>query len=608
MKIYFRREILALISILFILNSTSCDEEITTLGSGVIGNSPFVTDRAIFDVFAYNKNVETVEANKLALYQIGVYNDPLYGKTTASINSQIGLQNGAGNPIFGLYSQRVEDDSANDGNPNTINENETIKEVTLYIPYLQNPNGDLDLDGVPDDLDADPNDPNSDSDGDGLTDSEERVLGTDPLNGDTDNDGIPDNADNETLINSFPRRVDLDSIYGNRDVPFNFKVDRSTFFLRDLDPGAGFLESQEYYSSQEFAPEFVSDLLFEGEVLISDEEILIPAEDDPDTEADESLGDPQRIQPGIRVVLDPDFFQENILDKEGGTELLSQANFREFIRGLYLSINAITSDMLILLDISDGQININYEFDRLENGQVVKNEADYQLSFITATSAFSTFNGNAVNTLVNDAYPSEVLDQLDTDENANRIFLKGGAGTFAEIHLFENNNGETIINQIKENNWIINEANLIFYVDRATLDNAGIVDEPPYLYLYNAETSASIYDLSVVSATDIPTRINLNYGGFLEKNNNKGTLYKIKITDYINDIIIRDSTNATLGLNLSPDLTFVQTKNAVLEQKEQNLPVSNTVTPLSTVLFGSNVSGVEEDKKLQLEIFYTEPN
>ena len=334
---------------------------------------------------------------------------------------------------------------------------------------------------------------------------------------------------------------------------------------------------------------------------------MIPAEDNPDTEADESTGEPTRIQPGIRVALDPDFFQKNILDKEGSTELLSQANFREFMRGLYLTVNPISSDILLLLDISQGRIEMTYEYDKLENGEIVKEEAEYRLTFITETSSFGTYNGNAVNTFVNENYPPEVLDQLDTEENANRIYLKGGAGTFAEIELFEVNNGESIINQIKENNWIVNEANLVFFVDRETLDRTGISDEPPFLYLYNAETNSPLYDLSVVSAADIPTRINLNYGGSLTKEGEKGVFYKLKITDYINDIIIRDSTNATLGLTVSADLSFIQNKNAVLENKEQNLPVNATITPLSTVLYGSNVPEADESQKLQLEIFYTEP-
>ncbi len=41
---------------------------------------------------------------------------------------------------------------------------------------------------------------------------------------------------------------------------------------------------------------------------------------------------------------------------------------------------------------------------------------------------------------------------------------------------------------------------------------------------------------------------------------------------------------------------------------EADLPLSATITPLSTVLFGNNVPAEEEDMKLKLEIFYTEPN
>ena len=55
-------------------------------------------------------------------------------------------------------------------------------------------------------------------------------------------------------------------------------------------------------------------------------------EDDPDTEDDESLEAPDRLEPGIRVALDNTFFDENFLDKEGQSELLSTANFNNFLR------------------------------------------------------------------------------------------------------------------------------------------------------------------------------------------------------------------------------------------------------------------------------------
>jgi hypothetical protein len=608
MKIFFRWVYAAIAVLILMLTAVSCNEDITTIGDGLVGDDPFETNKAVYDVFVFNKKINAVETNKLPIYQIGKYNDPLYGDTDASITSQLRLQGGVGNPAFGLFSQSREDNSLTDPEETAIAENETVKEVILYIPYLQNPSGDRDLDGVEDAFDADPEDPNSDSDGDGLTDNDERILGTNPLDEDTDGDGIVDSQDTEYTPNSFPRKVDLDSIYGNREAPFNFKVERSTYFLRDLDPDAGFLESQEYYSTQEFSPDFVSDILYDGEVTISDEEILVPAEDDPDTEADESLNEPTRIQPGIQVALDPTFFQENILDKEGQTELLSQANFSEFLRGLHLSVTPITDDIMLILDITDATITISYEYDKKENDEIVKEEADYELTLISRDLTFGTIIGNAVNTLVNGSFSSEIANSLDIDENADRIYLKGGSGAYSEIQLFEENNGEDILNEIKTNNWIVNEANLIFYVDREALDMAGATNEPPALYLFNTETNSPIYDLSVASDPDIRNRININYGGSLEKENNKGVRYKMKITNHINDIIIRDSTNVTLGLSVTADLATVNSKNAVLDMSEEDLPVAATITPLSTVLFGSNVPIEEEDLKLKLEIFYTEAN
>ena len=335
---------------------------------------------------------------------------------------------------------------------------------------------------------------------------------------------------------------------------------------------------------------------------------MIFPEDDPDTEADESLNEPVRIQPGIQVALDPDFFQQNILDKEGQSELLSQANFSDFIRGLHLSVSAVTDDILLILDITDATVTITYEYDKLEDAEIIKEEAEYQLTLITRELTFGTLNGNAVNTLINEPFPSEITNEFDTNENADRIYLKGGSGSYTEIQLFEENNGEDILNEIKAKNWIVNEANLIFYVDRERLDMAGVIDEPPSLYLFNTETNRPLYDLSVVSDPDLRNRININYGGSLEKENNKGVRYKLKITNYINDLIIRDSTNVTLGLSVTADLATIATKNAVLDLTEEDLPLAATITPLSTVLFGNNVPVEEEDVKLKLEIFYTEVN
>ncbi len=581
----------------------SCQEDGTTLGVGLIDEAPFRTDIQEFDVFAYNKGVKAVQTNKLPIYQLGNYVDSIYGRTEARITTQVGLAGGVGNPTFGALDQDTEDSANSDGDENTVPENETVTEVFLYIPFLQNPSGDRDADGVADEFDVDADDPNSDSDGDGVSDNQERVNGTDPLNPDTDDDGINDDEDDETVANIFPKTVDLDSIYGDRGAAFNLKVERSTFFLRDLDPNAGFLENQEYYSTAEFSPDFVGETFFDGPVEILTEEILIFKEDDPETEdVDESLEIDQRLQPGIRVPLDNSFFQVNILDNEGKSPLLSQANFTDFFRGIHLSVS---DDVLILLDLTQGNIRINYEYDAVDEGSAVTRVNNYTMTLLTG-GGNQPIGGNAVNTLINDALPPMIANELDTDVNASSIYLKGGPGTFAELQLFEPNNGESIINEIKENNWIINEANIIFYVDRGALDAAGVSVEPPRLYLYNADTNSALYNVTQGNEPSLVGRIESNYGGGLESENGKGIKYKVKVTNYINDIIVRDSANATLGLVVTADITNPIAIDAMLDDtNEKELPVANSLTPLSTVLVGSNVPD-SDDRKMKLEIFYTE--
>ena len=609
----------ALAGLFLLVALISCEEELTSIGAGVVGGEPFTTDKVEYPVFAFNKKIEAVQTNKIPLYQLGVFEDPIYGKTEAQINSQLVLS--VPNPNFGLFSQAVEDAGASDESATTIQEEETVKEVFLYIPFLTRTASrrDADNDGVDDLYDADSADPNSDSDEDGVSDNLEKINGTDPLNKDTDGDGINDDTDTETARDIFAKRVDIDSIYGDRAATFALKVQRSTFFLRDLDPNTNFQQAQEYYSSQQFSPSFVSDVFYDADTLtISDFQILIPKVDNRETEDVDESKEFNAIGPGIRVPLDPAFFQTNILDKEGSQELASQINFSEFFRGIHLTVTpSVGKQLLFLLDIAQANVTITYEYDKVDtmgtitdisDDETIKVQKDYVLNLLQIQG--QSINGNAVNTFIDEALPPHIADSLDTQKNASRIYLKGGAGSFAQINLFDETNGREIINEIKSKNWIINEANLVFYVDRETLDAAGVAIEPPRLYLYNAETGVPLinFNTETTVSQDLFGSF-LNYDGIIQKTAGKGIKYSVKITDHINNLVVRDSTNATLGLTLTTDITRFSILDAMLANgEEQRIPLISTLTPLGTVLFGSQVGGQNADKKLKLEIFYTEAN
>lgn len=587
----------------------SCENELDTIGEGVIGGEPFSTGKVEYDVFAYNRGITAVQTNKLPVYQLGNFVDPVYGKRRASIISQLSLI--SPNPIFGTLTQEKENQADSDDSPSVIQENETVKEVILYIPYLLSPTGDRDGDGVPDEFESgeDIDDPNSDWDGDGVTDSQELAIGSDPF------DSASDGSEDDFLPNNYPKQHDLDSIFGDRTKTFNLQVARSNYYLRDLDPNSNFLEAQEYYSNHDFSS-FIGEPLADEVVTIDNQDIVVSyKDDDPETEeVDESNQIETRLGPGIRIPLDTDFFQTNILDREGQGELLNQSNFKNFIRGIHLSGTDL-DELMFLLDMSRANITIYYEYQTYNTEEELVKTAEKEYVLGLLTSSESGIVGNAVNVFENEVFPTPISDALDKGENASRIYLKGGA-TLAEIRLFDvlEGGGSQIIDQIRANNWIINEANLVFYVDREALGNAGgTVVEPPRLYLYNAKTNSPLYSLvneSERPGTVIdPLRFYSNHDGVLQREGGLGSKYTIRITEHLNNIVVRDADNDPLGLSLTSNISVASIKKALGDGGQQlDYPIMSTVNPMGTVLYGSNVGAGEEGMKLKLEIYYTEAN
>ena len=88
-------------TILFLIIAlSSCQQDISTIGSGILGDE---TPNGILDdsqtIIAYSRKLVPVQSNRLPAYQLGVYNDPVYGKSTVNLLSQLTLE--LSNPTFG---------------------------------------------------------------------------------------------------------------------------------------------------------------------------------------------------------------------------------------------------------------------------------------------------------------------------------------------------------------------------------------------------------------------------------------------------------------------------------------------------------------------------
>ena len=89
--------------------------------------------------------------------------------------------------------------------------------------------------------------------------------------------------------------------------------------------------------------------------------------------------------------------------------------------------------------------------------------------------------------------------------------------------------------------------------------------------------------------------------------NGEGISYKIRITEHLNNIILRDSSNAKLGLAVISDIAAIQ--NQLIQNESgpaKSIVTGSLLSPKGTILHGNLSNSV--DKRPKIKIYYTEPD
>ena len=589
-----------------ILLLSSCNKEYNSIGVNLINNNSLNSGLEEVPVFVKMKKIPPYVVNNIESYQLGVYDDNIFGKSEATYLAQLTLE--TVEPVFGIFKQSQEI-SGDENNIAVIDEEETLKEVFLDIPFFTNVDDD-DFDGVINLYDVDSTDPESDSDGDGLSDSYESRNGLNPLNNDTDGDGILDGDDDESINpNAGEILYKLDSLLGNSQANFKLKISELDYYLSSLDPQSNLEKFQRYYSNNQIPLNFSGNVLFDDEVIINSKELVFYNIDDPDTpDEDESKIVKERLPPRLRISLDKDFFQKKILDNEGSQDLATNEKFKLFFKGLIIKAYDFSDPLLMILNFNQAEINIVYDYKLYD-----KKDTDDTTSDDTIEDIESQFKlkmgGIQINSFVKETYPPGLVSKInDTITNPQSVYLKGGAGVMAEIELFKDNDGNEVLEEIRSKNWLINEASLSLYIDKEMLSSSGGIIEPSRLYLYNIKTKAPLLDYFIDNTSGSKEFQNkIIHGGIIELDEDeKGLMYKIRMSEHIKNIIRKDSTNYSLGLVVSSDIS----RNATSEVNDSNLvkytPTTSAINPLGTVLIGPSPSTENYGKRMRLNLYYTE--
>lgn len=386
-----------------------------------------------------------------------------------------------------------------------------------------------------------------------------------------------------TAQNFDEREYELDSVYG--DTPIKLSIFRSGYFLRAFDPNDDY-NPQAYYSDQgeKFEQNLEGDPIFSTNYFKpSNEELTLFVPDNPSETTDTT-----KVSPRLRVKLPVDMFEELIIENEGSDKLLTNANFKNFFRGLYFKTELIDNTgvmSLLRFSAEDAGVTLHYrsEFEDV-NGDLKENNNTYKLNF-----------GDQIVNVFDTDY-----DQLPAQDD--NLYVKGGEGSMAVIDLFTD---QGQLDSLREKEWLVNEANLKFYVnDNAIPSNQR---QPERVFIYDIKNQSVVKDYVLNAGEKENDVLNSRtvHLGRLSTDGNGDDYYKIRITNYVNDIINNDSTNTKLGLVASQNVNIkTQSKVDVGNDDDviKSVPTSEVLAPNGTVLYGTNgPSG----KALKLEIYYT---
>ncbi|MDA9818542.1 DUF4270 family protein [Flavobacteriaceae bacterium] len=590
----------------------SCNKDYYSVGIDLFEQEFQNLKSETFPIFSYQESLEKVQTNNLSNVHLGSFNDDFFGNTNSSFISQLDvslLQ------TFGNYNQ-VQENKGSLDDIRVINEEEKLTAVYLDLPFFNNTN-DSDGDGVIDLYDSDPQNIQSDSDGDGLSDIIEFEAGTNPLSNDSDGDGILDPNDTDSSSYNVEQQVyEIDSVFGNRSAEFDLKVYELTYYLSTLDPANNFESSKAYFSDDDFYEQgFYGKTLHDDSVNLNFDEIpVFYTEDDPATEEDELTQVNFYETPRLRVPLDVNFFQRTIINLEGSENIVNQANFNNFLKGLIVRAENFTDDLYMMLDISNSRIVLEYDYNSYNINGTYDDVSDDTIE-IKKGSSVIPFGGVTINIYDHENFDPKILAEVNTSaENipSEKIYLNGSK-FISKLKLFSNDN--SVSDELKSfmsRDVLINEANIVLHLDEE-MSKSSSKTLPERLYIYSYDNGSPIEDYNKDFSIDYTTTsLNMNkftFGGLLQyDSNNNPTSYKFNITNHVSNIVRNDSLNIDLGLTTMSNIDDVFTlKNGYLpNMKKILLPSSSLSFPFPVSLFGSSPDESNLSKRLKLEILYTE--
>ncbi len=552
---FLRKVTVVLVAVFF----ASCDKDYNTLGSDIVGNDNFTLTPELFSVKAYNQEIPAVQSNNMFFNQLGVHvnSNTVLGKITTNFVTQLSLA--TEKPTFKSHV--------------------VIDSVVLTVPYFST-----------------------------IVSTDANGIGTYQLNS-----------------------IYTTNTAANTYDPIDLKVFRNGVYLRDSDPVT--FGAQKHYSDED--ANFSANI--DGPMLnnrvynsltpeIRNENTAFV----PDTREYKKYKVVNNVitaeveshnSPRMRLHLDNDYFKNNII-LAPAANLDNNNAFKSYFKGLYFQVSESIAGKgtSMGLDFAKGDVTIYYKQDLVDAPSSPTPSANREMASLTLNMSGNTV-GLFTNTNEGIDYTTAMNNVPQTEDK--NLYLKGGQGSMAFLELFTSDELATL----KSKNVLVNEASLTFTVNKTAMNSDK--DKSQRIHIFNTDTNVPLYDYyldSSVNANDGSLN-KFVHGGIIETVGTGSTAkdkYKIRITEHINNIL-KETTGVTKNVRLGVVVTnninvssfgvlnpveFSAPSFTDSSKKMTKFPVSSVMSPLGTVLYGSNYlpTDGDYDDRIKFEIYYTKPN
>ena len=540
--------------VVMLIGFVSCEQEDRFVGYNVVGSNAAHLNKFLMDVEAVTLGPDSIRADRNLLQNavIGVYDEPILGKNKSYFYSQVRL--GTTNPEFG--------------------ENAIVDSVVLSIPVFANTND--------------------------TVATAHRLVSTRYTLSNTDAECTV----TDTLkIFETQHFFEMDSLYGNSNASMNLQVHRVTENLNSIDSMR--FSNQNVQTGELFGSKIIDKNVFKS--LRYQFSSL-----DADTDSTAVSAD---TQPMLTINLDgmKNFVQNEVVNAEGSTNLGDQISFiNNVLQGIRIGVaddNGFLftfnpSAMIIVAYISSDNANFTDENGNGVNDdeedcpvQLVQPRTSQTMSFITGSSLASSSGAKYYNVVQSRIY-NEPGSVLYNQSNLATNYLEGMGGAKVKLSL-DPVQVNAVKDSIRNNNWVISEAHFKIYPDMSAQNDWTI---PQYLYLYNHSQNALLADYG--DATTFGTS-NPQAFPFLQistaYDSDKG-YYLLRCTEYFKNIVEKNESLDDLAIEMGNYLGFSSTdyfytpRNAFFSNRAFN--------PYRLAIVGTHPSAANQDKKLQLEIYY----